>query len=123
MGNLIAPHQCLTIALFQSGKGPTGPKRFAHIANGPLHPAFLIASAYLAGARREVIVGAQLHQSRVEVDLIATPLQYGAAQIVVENDPRLARPGLKGMDVASQEVLHGLIEEELQIQRPRVGQG
>jgi len=62
-----------------------------------------------------VIVGAQLHQAGVEVDLIATPLQYGTAQIIVQDDPRNTRPGFEGMHMAAQEVLHALVEEELKI--------
>jgi hypothetical protein len=76
----------------------------------------LIARAHLARARREVIVGAQLNQARMKLDLIAAPLQDRAFEVVVENDARLTRPGLEGMHVAAQEVLHRLIEEELQIQ-------
>jgi len=49
----------------------------------------------------------------VKVDLIATPFQYGTAEIVIENDTRLARPSLKSVNMAAQEVLHGLVEEKL----------
>src|SRR5580658_10916990 len=35
--------------------------------------------------------------------------------------PRLAAPGFKRMHVSAQEVLHRLIEEELQIQSPGIG--
>ena len=63
-----------------------------------------------------MIVRAQLDQPRMKLDLIAAALQYGTFEIVVKNDTRLAGPGLKRMHVAAQEVLHGLIEEEFQIQ-------
>src|ERR1019366_3046798 len=43
-------------------------------------------------------------------------------RIVVQDHSWLAGPGLKLMNVAAQEVLHRLIEEEFQIQRPRIGQ-
>ena len=49
MGDLITPQQGLTITFFQGGEATTRPERFAHITNGPLHPAFLIAGAHLAG--------------------------------------------------------------------------
>jgi len=45
MGDSITPQQRLTITLFQRGEATTRPKRFPHITNGPLHPAFLIAGA------------------------------------------------------------------------------
>src|ERR1035437_4213892 len=57
----------------------------------------------------------------MEVDLIATPLKYGTAQIIVEDDSRNTRPCLEGVHMPAQEVLHALVEEELQIQRSRVG--
>ena len=58
----------------------------------------------------------------MEVDLVATPLQHGRPEIVIQNHARLAGPGVEGVHVPAQEVLHGLVEEELQIQRPRVRQ-
>ena len=67
-------------------------------------------------------MGAQLDQAGVEVDLVAAALQHGDFEIVVENHARLPAPVFKGMHMAAQEVLHGLIEEELQIQRARVRQ-
>jgi hypothetical protein len=57
------------------------------------------------------------------VDLVAAALQHRTAQIVVENHAGLAAPVLEGADMAAQKVLHSLIEEKLQIQRSRVGQG
>jgi hypothetical protein len=122
MRHLIAPEQCLTIAFGKCSERTTGPEGFAHITYGSLHAAFLITGADLTGARCEVIVRAQLHQSRVEVDLISSALQHCTPKVVVENDPGLARPVLKSTDMSAQKVLHRLVEEELQIQRPRPGE-
>ena len=69
-----------------------------------------------------MIVRAQLQQSGVKQDLITATLQHGAFEVVVENHSRLAGPSLKRMHVAAQEVLHGLIEEELQKQGSRIRQ-
>jgi len=55
------------------------------------------------------------------VYLIATPLQHRTAQVIVKDNSRHTGPGLEGMYMAAQEVLHALVEEELQIQRSRVG--
>ena len=117
--HLIAPEQCLPIAFGERGEGTARPEGFAHIANGSLHAAFLIAGADLTGACDEVIMSAQLHQSRVEVDLVAPAFEHRAAKVVVENHARLAGPVLEGMNMSAQKVLHRLVEEELQIQRPR----
>jgi hypothetical protein len=105
----------LTIALGQGGEGAAGPEGIAHIADGAFHTPFLIARAHLAGPRSEVIVRPQLDEPRVKQNLLAAPFQHGTFQIVVKDHARLPRPELKGVDVAAQEILHGLIEEEFQI--------
>jgi hypothetical protein len=58
----------------------------------------------------------QFDQPEVKLDLIAAALQHGTSEIVVKNDSRLPGPVFKRMHVAAQEVLHGLIEEEFQMQ-------
>jgi hypothetical protein len=123
MRNLVPPSQSLTVAFLQGGEVAAGPEGFAHVTNRTFDAAFLIASPNLAGAGYAVIVSAQFQQTGMEVDLVAAPFQHGTAKIVMKNHTRLARPGLKGVNVATQEVLHALIEEELQIKRPRVGKG
>ena len=65
---------------------------------------------------------AQLDQPGVKLDLIAAALQHRALEIVVKNHARLPVPKLERMHVTAQEILHGLIEEELQIQRSRIRQ-
>ena len=123
MGDLVTPEQGLTIALFQRGEVAAGPEGFAHVTNGAFDAAFLITGPNLAGTSDAVIVSAQFQQTGMKVDLIAAPFQHGTAEIVMKNHTRLARPSLKGVNMAAQEVLHALIEEELQIQRSRVGKG
>jgi hypothetical protein len=59
----------------------------------------------------------------MKVNLIATPFQHGTAEVIVEKDSWLPRPSLKRVDMAAQKVFHTLIEEEFQIQGPRVGKG
>ena len=120
--DLVAPEQGLPIAFGQRGEGAARPERIADIADGAFHAAFLIAGAHLARPWREVIVRAQLDQSGIETgsDCRGAPARH--FEIVVENHARLAGPVLKGMHMAAQKVLHGLIEEELQIQRSGVGQ-
>src|SRR5512143_422288 len=122
MRDLVAPEERLTVALGQRGEGSARPERVADIANSALYSPFLISGPDLAGAGGEVVVGAQLQQPRMEVDLLAAALQHGTAEVVIENHARLTGPSLEGVHVPAQEILHGLIEEELQIQRPRVGE-
>jgi hypothetical protein len=52
---------------------------------------------------------------------IAAALQYGAFEIVVQDDPGNSGPGLESAHMAAQKVLRRLVEEELQIQRSRPG--
>jgi hypothetical protein len=61
----------------------------------------------------------EVEQSRVEADRVAVPLQHGAAQVVIENDPREAVPCGKRAEMAAQEILHAGVEEEAQKDVPR----
>jgi hypothetical protein len=61
----------------------------------------------------------EVEQGRVEADRITMPLQHGAAQIVVQNDPRDPAPCGEGAEMAAQEVLHAGVEEEAQKDLPR----
>lgn len=121
MGHLVPPEEGLTVAFGQGGEGAAGSAGVADIANGAHHAPFLISRPDLTGACAKVVVGAQLQQPRVEVDLPAAAHQQRTAEIVVQNHAGLAGPGLEGMHVPAQKVLHGLVEEEPQIQRAGVG--
>src|SRR5271170_6796669 len=112
MGDLITPQQRLSIAFGQGSERTARPERIAHIADGAFHTSLLITRAHRAGPRRKVIMTAQLNQPRMKHDVISTPFQHGTLEVVVENHTRLAGPGLKGVHMATQEVLRCLVEEE-----------
>ena len=57
------------------------------------------------------------------MNLVAATFQHGTAEVVVEKDSWLSRPGLKRMNMTAQKVFHTLIEEEFQMQSTRVGKG
>ena len=61
----------------------------------------------------------EVEQSRVEADRVAVPLQHGAAQIVVQNDPRDAVPCSEGAEMTAQKILHAGVEEKAQKYVPR----
>jgi hypothetical protein len=65
----------------------------------------------------------QLQQSRVEMDQTAVALQHRRFEIVIQKDSGTSGKRPKSVHVPTQEVLHRLIEEKLQIQRPRPRQG
>src|ERR1700730_4034466 len=123
MGDLVTPEKGLAVQLSQSGERSCGPERLAYIKNCSLHSSFLISCPYLAGARSEVIMRAQVQQPRMKVNLVAAPFQHGTAEVIVEKDSWLARPCLKRVDMATQKIFHTLIEEEFQIQSTRIGKG
>src|ERR1700727_1903512 len=58
-------------------------------------------------ARTQEMVGAGAHR-------VAVPLQHGAAQIVVQNDPRDAVLCSEGAEMTAQEIPHAGIEEKAQ---------
>jgi hypothetical protein len=63
----------------------------------------------------------EMQQRRVESDRLALSLQDGALEVVIEQDPRHADPGLESSGVTAQEILHAGIEKEAQedLSRPR----
>lgn len=63
------------VAFGQGGKRAARPEGIAHITNGAFHTPFLIAPAYLARLRREMIMSAALDQARVELDEVAAAFQ------------------------------------------------
>src|SRR5882762_4947137 len=85
MRDLVAPEEGLTIALFQGSEVAAGPEGFAHVTYRAFDAAFLIAGPHLAGTGDAVIVGTQLQQTGMEVDLIAAPLQHRTAKIVMKD--------------------------------------
>ena len=68
-----------------------------------------------------MIVSAQLDQPWMKMNGVPMPFKNNTAKIVVQKDPRNAVPVFKCMNVAAQETLHALIEEELKVQPPRIG--
>ena len=88
MGNLVAPEEGLSITLFQGGEVAAGPEGFTHVTNHAFDAAFLITGPHLTGTSDAVVVGTQLQQTGMEVDLIAAPLQHRTAKIVMKNHAR-----------------------------------
>src|SRR5271155_122275 len=70
-----------------------------------------------------MVVTAEFEKSRMKEDGVAAAFQHHALEIIVEGDAGGSRPGLESMDVPAQEVLHGLIEEKLQVESTRVRKG
>src|SRR5260370_25839242 len=123
MSDLVGPEKGLTIALFQSAEGTAGPEGFAYIADRSLDPTLLISRAHRAGPGQEMVVTAEFEKPRMEVDGVAAAFQYHTFEIIVQRYARGSCPGLESMDVPAQEVLYGLIEEKLQVERARVRKG
>lgn len=56
------------------------------------------------------------------MDRVTTTLEHGRPEVVVEQDPRRATELLERSDVAAQEILERLVEEEFDHERARPGQ-
>src|SRR5271165_6366355 len=123
MSDLVAPVESLTVEIGQSGEGTGGEKVVADILNGALHAAFFIAPGGAAGPSGEMVVGREFEKTGVEMDGLAAAFQDHAAEIVGQNGSGGPTPIGKGMDVAEEKILQGLVEEELQPQSAAVGEG
>jgi hypothetical protein len=64
----------------------------------------------------------EAEQRRMEADRIATPLQHGTFQIIVEQDTGHTSPCGERRDMAAQKILHAGVEAEAQKYLSRVGQ-
>ena len=56
----------------------------------------------------------ECQQCGIEADGLATALEHRALEVVVQSDPGHGAPGFKGLDVATQEVLHVSAQKEAQ---------
>src|SRR5437867_6922731 len=122
VGDLVAPGARLTVEVGERGERARREEALADVAYSPLDAPFFRSPRRPAGAGLEVIVRAQLDKTRMEVDRIASSLEHGRAQVVVQDGPGNAAQLLEGAHVAPQEVLEALVEEELQRQGAGVGQ-
>ena len=68
------------------------------------------------------MMGGELEQLGVEAHGVAHALEYGALEVVVEQDPCAPAIGDEGLGMAAQEAVHPGIEEEPQEDTPRVAQ-
>jgi hypothetical protein len=118
----VTPVKRLAVEVFQSRKRASGKKGFAYIPDRSFHAPFLIAGAYLTRAGREMIMGAQIQEPGMKADGVAPAFHHRTAKVVIQQDSGQTGPVSKGMHVATQEALHALIEEELEVERPRVGE-
>ena len=68
------------------------------------------------------MMGREGQQPRVKPDRRAVALEHGALQVVIQKHARHAAPGGKGTGVAGEEARHAGVQEEAQVDRPRVRQ-
>jgi len=116
--DLVPPLPCLAVEVCEGGEGASRKERIAYVADAPLHASLFVSSRRPTSPRGAVVVGAQLEQAGIEVHGIAVPLEHRRAKVVVKvvaGDPAKVR---EGPDVAAQEALQRLVEEELQEQHP-----
>ena len=84
----------------------------ADVADGPFHPALLVAAGHRHRPGFEPVVTGQGQQGGMKADRLALTLQHGALQVIVEQDSGDPAKGLEGRDMAAQEVLHASVQEK-----------
>ena len=117
-----APGLGLDIEVVEIGKLSGREEVVAHIADGALNAALLVAACHRHRTRVITIMCGERDQGRMKANGVALALQHCALEIVVEQDTRTSVPGREGADVTTQEVLHAGIEEEAQKNLARVAQ-
>jgi hypothetical protein len=118
-GLAATPGVGLRIEIVQVGERAGGEERIPDEPYGSFHATFFVAARHRDGAGFVTVMRSEVEQGRVEADRITVPLQHGAAQVIVQNDPRNAVPYGKRAEMAAQEVLHAGVEEEAQKDVPR----
>ena len=121
-GQAEAPGLGLGIEVVEIGEAAGGEEGVAHVADGALDAALLVAAGDRHRTRLVAVVPGEGEQRRMEADRVAAPFQHRTLEIVVEQNARHATPGGEGGDMAAQEVLHPGIEEEAQEDLPRVAE-
>ena len=119
-GQAAAPGVGLGIEIVEIGERAGGEEGVTYEPDGLFHAAFFVAARDRDRAGFVTVMRGEVEQGRVEADRVAVPLEHGAAQVVVQNDPGDALPCGEGAEMAAQEVLHAGIEEEAQEDVPRV---
>lgn len=85
----------------------------AHVAERPLHLSFGLGPVGPAGARQEAIVGGQRHEGAVVDDVAVLALAgHRGLHAVVEDLAGHAAQGREGGDVAAQDRLQVLVQDE-----------
>src|SRR4051794_22558873 len=119
-GDAQAPVSGLGIEIVEIAERTGGEECLAHVADGALDAALLVAARHGNGARLVTVVPGEAQQRWMEADRITMPFQHGTLQIVVEQDARNTTKHLERLGMAAQEVLHASIEAEVQEELPRV---
>lgn len=121
-GRAATPSVGLDVEVVHAGDMTTSKKVVANIANGAFDAALFVATGDGDRTWIEPIVAGKGEQRGVEADGVTVPLQDGAFQIVVEQNPGYAIPRLEGRDVAGEEALHARVQEEAQEDAPGVAE-
>src|SRR5437879_9875429 len=122
MRDLVAPAPKLRVEIVDVREGTRGKEGVPQILNLPLDLPFLVRAAGRTRAGSEVIVPGQLQQPRMKPNCGARPLEDRAAQIVVNQGPRDARPGFEGVDMPAEKTLECLVDREKRKDGARVRQ-
>ena len=121
-GDTIAPGFSLSIKIFQIDEFAGSEKAQAYESDGPFDFAFFVAPGYGHRAWLVAVVPGEVQQGRMKADRVAATFDHGAFKIIVQQDPRDAAPSREGTNMSAQEIFHASVQEEAQINRPRIAQ-
>jgi len=119
---LVTPQVGFPIEVDEVGEVPALEEALANEPDGSLDATFLIASPRGAELWLEVIMGAKLEKPGMKASLAAEAFQNSGLEVVVEQASGATTERLEGPDVAQEEVLECLVEEELEVEGAGVGQ-
>jgi hypothetical protein len=78
----VAPQRCLRVEIGEIGECASSEKTLAHVSNGTLNAAILIAACRCDGTRFIAVMPSELEQGGMKANRVALPLQDGTFEIL-----------------------------------------
>jgi hypothetical protein len=118
----VAPAPKLRVQILDIDKRARRKEGMPEVLDLALDLPLLVGAVRRARPRGEVIVTGELEEPRVKPNRGAGALKDRAAQVIVDQRPRNARPRVEGLDVPAQKALQRLIDGEEREDGARVRQ-
>lgn len=119
--NGISPQESFFVEVLEVSEGTSFEEALTNKADGSFDSPFFVRAARGTGLRLKVVVSREIEQLRVETNSVGQPFDYGRLEIVVQQDSRTSSQFVQRANMTRNKVLKGLVEEELEVQRPGIG--